>query len=86
MTSAKHFSALDTALVTEANVDAQVITPPIDDDRPLMTDDAAAYLSLSRAMMCRMRKRGDGPKFVRIGARVVYLKSDLQAWRATRCT
>jgi excisionase family DNA binding protein len=51
----------------------------------LGTRDAASYLSLSADTMERMRLRGDGPAFARVGdRRIVYRREDLDAWVAAR--
>lgn len=55
--------------------------PPAPDyDRPMMTEEAAEFCRLSRAQMIRMRSQGIGPKFVRLGARILYLRPDLKEW------
>jgi predicted DNA-binding transcriptional regulator AlpA len=47
----------------------------------LRTADAARYLGLGRSTLERMRIRGDGPAFRRLGTRVVaYAVSDLDAF------
>jgi len=51
----------------------------------LRTDDAAAYVGLAAATLEKMRLRGDGPAFVRLGCRAVgYDVSDLDRWIAER--
>jgi len=49
---------------------------------------AAKYLILSHRTLETMRTRGDGPAFVKYGegrsARVVYRRSDLDAWLESR--
>ena len=45
------------------------------------TKQAAEYLSLSPSTLEKMRVRGDGPAFVRLGARAVgYRLDDLERW------
>ena len=47
--------------------------------------DAARYLALSPSTLAKMRLRGDGPPFAKLGRRAVtYRKSDLDAWLASR--
>jgi predicted DNA-binding transcriptional regulator AlpA len=42
---------------------------------------AAAYLGLSKSTLAKMRLRGDGPQYAKLGRRVVvYDTSDLDAW------
>ena len=47
--------------------------------------EAADFLRLSERTLERWRVEGDGPTFRRFGRRVVYAKSDLEAWADTRC-
>lgn len=58
----------------------QAAPQPEADDRPMMTDEAGAFCRLSRAYMVRLRQRGTGPKFVRVGTRILYFKDDLKDW------
>ena len=46
----------------------------------LRVREAAAHLSLSKSTLDKMRVRGGGPLFLRLGRRVVYDLSDLEAW------
>jgi predicted DNA-binding transcriptional regulator AlpA len=47
----------------------------------LRVDAAASYLGISVSALAKMRMRGDGPPFVKLGRRVViYRMSDLAAW------
>ena len=49
--------------------------------RILRTADAALYIGLAPSTLEKMRLRGDGPKFTRLGARAVgYCLADLDAW------
>jgi len=42
---------------------------------------AAEYLGLSTSTLAKMRLRGDGPVYMKVGRRVVlYDQSDLDAW------
>jgi general secretion pathway protein A len=51
----------------------------------LRTPDAARYLALSVSTMSKMRLRGDGPAYIKVGARVIaYDISDLESWKASR--
>jgi len=50
-----------------------------DDGKHLLpVDDAAAYLSLSRATLDKWRVQGGGPEFVRIGRRIFYRRNVLE--------
>jgi predicted DNA-binding transcriptional regulator AlpA len=55
-------------------------------DSPLLSNnEAAAYLGLSHRTLPGLRRRGDGPPYVKLGGRKVgYLKSDLDAWLESR--
>lgn len=50
-------------------------------ESPLMNiDDAVAYLKVSESTLARMRRDKNGPQYVQIGTRVMYRKSDLDAY------
>jgi excisionase family DNA binding protein len=50
-------------------------------ETPLMTiAQAIKYLKLSSATLSRMRRDNKGPTFVRMGTRVLYRKTDLDAF------
>jgi predicted DNA-binding transcriptional regulator AlpA len=61
-------------------------TPPTQTEpRIFRTPDAARRVGLSESSLEKLRCRGDGPPFVRIGSRAVgYLIEDLDAWLASR--
>jgi predicted DNA-binding transcriptional regulator AlpA len=46
----------------------------------LRTPDAARYLGLAPATLCRRRVVGGGPRFTRLGRAVVYDRTDLDSW------
>ena len=48
---------------------------------PLRDADAARVLGVSPATLPAWRCRGQGPRYLKIGGRVVYLLPDLLAWR-----
>jgi predicted DNA-binding transcriptional regulator AlpA len=49
--------------------------------RVLRTPDAALYLGLTASTLEKMRLTGDGPRFIRLGARAVgYARDDLDAF------
>lgn len=48
---------------------------------PTLSDkDVASILGLHRETIYRMRKKGGGPPFVKIGKRVMCLKEDFFEW------
>jgi excisionase family DNA binding protein len=47
-------------------------------ERLLPEKEAAAYLSMSRSKLAKMRMNGTGPRFVRIGRTIRCRKSDLE--------
>lgn len=50
-------------------------------EKVLSNDEAARFLGLSPRTLPGMRRRGDGPPFIKLGARRLgYLESDLQKW------
>lgn len=46
----------------------------------LKTKEAAGYLSLSKPTLDRLRIRGGGPRYCKLGGAVRYRKADLEAW------
>jgi predicted DNA-binding transcriptional regulator AlpA len=51
----------------------------------LRPNEAANYLALSASTLAKMRLRGDGPPYVKIGSRVVvYVLADLEEWLLSR--
>ena len=53
-------------------------------NRRLRTTQAAAYLSLSKSTLEKLRLTGGGPRYAKLGKIVVYGLSDLDAWTAAR--
>lgn len=49
----------------------------------LTNDEAAAELRLSPRTLEKMRVLGSGPRFRKHGRRVLYARSDLDAWSST---
>lgn len=47
------------------------------------TAEAAAYLGIKAQTLCNWRTQGRGPRFLKIGSRVVYPESELEAFRAS---
>lgn len=53
--------------------------------RRLRTPEAAAYLGLSKSTLEKRRLTGDGPRYTKLGPKVVsYLLEDLDAWADAR--
>jgi predicted DNA-binding transcriptional regulator AlpA len=50
----------------------------------LVAEDAASYVGLAKQTLAKMRVSGDGPVFHKIGRKVVYARSDLDAWMSLR--
>jgi excisionase family DNA binding protein len=46
----------------------------------MTNDEAAVYLGLGRQTLPKLRLRGDGPSFMKLGRSVRYLIEDLDAW------
>jgi predicted DNA-binding transcriptional regulator AlpA len=47
-------------------------------ETPLLNiEQASKYIQLSTATLARMRRDNNGPAFVKLGARVLYRKTDL---------
>ena len=46
----------------------------------LTTEEAGRYLRLSPRTLERYRVTGEGPRYLKIGRRVLYRKSDLDEW------
>ncbi len=49
----------------------------------LNTEDAAKYCGLSASFLHKARVSGTGPRFSKIGRRVLYDTGDLDSWLAT---
>ena len=54
------------------------------EDRSFPQPDAARYLGLSKSFLAKARCSGFGPRYCKLGRRVAYRKSDLDAWREER--
>jgi len=52
--------------------------------RLLNTHEAAERLGLAIATIAKLRVRGHGPQFVKLGAKVLYDESDLEAWQKSQ--
>jgi len=54
------------------------------EDIALPQPDAARYLGMSESFLAKSRCYGSGPRYCKLGRRVAYRKSDLDAWREER--
>lgn len=52
----------------------------------LTTPEAAQHCRLSTPTLERLRLRGDGPAYLKIGKAVRYRAADIDAWLETRLT
>ena len=50
----------------------------------LLESEAAALLRLERGTLQNMRLGGRGPRFLKVGARVLYDRAELEAWARGR--
>ncbi len=50
----------------------------------LSTDAAADYTGLGRQTLAKLRVYGGGPRFIKLGRRVVYDSRDLDSWMESR--
>lgn len=48
----------------------------------LNVNDAAARLGVSASWLNKLRVRGGGPKFIKLGRRVIYGEAELIEWAA----
>lgn len=46
----------------------------------LSTDEVAQYLGLSASYLNKLRSIGGGPRYAKVGRRVIYSRNDLDAW------
>jgi predicted DNA-binding transcriptional regulator AlpA len=57
---------------------------PIYDGKLVRTPEAAAILGLSASTLEKLRLRGNGPKYAKLGRVCAYSLPDLEAWAAAR--
>ncbi len=50
-------------------------------DRLLSTSEAAKHLGVSASYLNKLRCTGGGPRYVKLGRRVLYLEAELDSWR-----
>ena len=54
---------------------------PANDPFPLLdTNSAARRMGMSKSFLDKMRVRGDGPKYLKVGNRVRYRHEDITQW------
>lgn len=70
------------------NTKPQQFGPAQSDSLPTAMDTrrAAEFLGLSPSTLNKMRVYGGGPKFRKLGRRIIYTPSDLIAWRDERAS
>jgi predicted DNA-binding transcriptional regulator AlpA len=51
-------------------------------DEPLSVEDVSAMTGIAKSTLYTWRGRGYGPRSVRFGGRVIYLRSEVEAWIA----
>jgi hypothetical protein len=61
---------------------ASANTQPDPGQRFLSVDDVTNELPIAKATLAKWRWNGSGPAFVKLGARVMYRRADLDAWIA----
>jgi predicted DNA-binding transcriptional regulator AlpA len=60
------------------------MTMHLDSQRSVRTPEAAAILGLSKSTLEKLRLRGNGPKYAKLGRICVYSPRDLEAWVVAR--
>jgi excisionase family DNA binding protein len=55
-------------------------SPPGHTKSRLTVKQAAEYIGIAKSTLDKMRVAGGGPRFIKIGKRVLYDKADLDAW------
>ena len=58
-----------------------VVSPP-PQTRRLSVEEASSYTGLSCSTLNKLRCSGGGPRFAKVGRRVIYNVADLDAWLA----
>lgn len=49
-------------------------------DQLISAEDAATVLNISNSTLAKMRLSGKSPRYIKLGRRVAYRPSDLEAW------
>ena len=57
----------------------------MNDSQFLTEDEMSEWLGVSVRTLQRMRVEGNGPKFTKMGRRVLYNRAHVEAWLETRC-
>ncbi len=57
---------------------------PAVSEEPVQRPDAADILKISVGHLDRLRYRGEGPDYIKLGRRILYFRSDLLAWARER--
>ena len=58
-------------------------TATVDSREPLLKpDEAGGYLGFTAGWLAKLRMNGSGPKFIKLGRKIRYARSDLDAWIA----
>lgn len=60
--------------------------PPLRDRAGLGTAEASVYIGLSLATLKKYRRAGTGPRYARVGSKIVYRPADLDEYIARRLT
>ena len=62
------------------------MTPHVNDSHsaPLAVEAAATYTGISASTLNKLRVFGGGPAYLKLGRRVAYSVSDLDAWLASK--
>ena len=56
---------------------------PVYSREPLLKpDEAGGYLGFTAGWLAKLRMHGSGPKFIKLGRKIRYARSDLDAWIA----
>jgi len=73
-------------ILREPEGPAPELDPPLPADGPayLTIKEAVAYTGMSRSAFYGLRREDDGPKFVRVGARVRYPRDELDRFMKRR--
>lgn len=66
--------------MTKVEVNAAPPLMPVQIKRLLTVVGAATYLSLSPSTLNRWRVSGDGPRYVKLGGKILYDVCDLDQW------
>jgi predicted DNA-binding transcriptional regulator AlpA len=55
-----------------------------DDDPVLDAISAATFIGLATSTLAKMRCLGGGPRYIKLGRKIGYRRSDLSAWLSAR--